>query len=193
MKWFYISIIIIVICICTFIIINNKNSNGIYSKELNRIINKKIKYDKLLNINYNKSGDMVGSIESIIVDIDNKELTYKHRSYYDENIKVEIYNVSDDNIKNINELIIEYNLPAWSKLKLSDLVVYDGATEDISLNYDNTKINGNSMEIYNISFSYKLPNDAYPILRNFKNNLYLLINNDNLVNEYYEDKKGIYY
>ena len=49
------------------------------------------------------------------------------------------------------------------------------------------------MEIYNISFSYKLPNDAYPILRNFKNNLYLLINNDNLVNEYYEDKKGIYY
>lgn len=189
MKWFFISISALVVIICSIIIfVNKEDSTGPYSKELNKIINKKIKYDKLIKIDYDKSGDMIGSLESIRIDITKKELTYRHSSAHYEPISVEVYKISDDDINDLNNKIKEYNLPAWSKLKKSDMVVYDAASESIKLNYKNSTIGGDKIVWYTISFDSKIPLDGYPLLRNFKDLMYQLIKSNNLIKEYIEEE-----
>lgn len=188
MKWIYIGIIGIFLIVCIILInINRDDNNGKYSRELNKIINKKMKYDKLLTIHYNKSGDKIGSLKEIIIDIDNKTLKYQYRDAHYSPNNVEIYSITDDDINLLNNKIIEYNLPAWSKLKLSDIIVYDASSENIQLTYDNKKVGGDSLTFYNISFDYIIPSDGYQVLNEFRDDLFNLIRIDNLINSYQEN------
>ena len=188
MKWIYSGIVCaIIIIICVFFFMK-KDDNSKYSKELNKIINTKIKYDKLEKIYYDKSGDMIGSLEEISIDVDKKALQYRHTEAHDIPVEVEIYQITDDDIKKLEKMIKEYNLPAWSKLPMSDMIAYDAATESITLRYDNAKVGGEKIEWYTISFDMEIPYDGYPLIRGFIDKLYSYIDKDNLIEKYIEEK-----
>ena len=188
MKWIY-SIItgVIIIIISSIVVINNKGTNK-YSEELNKIINTSMNYDQLKNIYYDKSGDMIGSLEEISIDIDKKTLQYRHRNSHDMPVEVEVYTITNDDIKTLKQWISKYNLPAWSKLKLRNITTYDAASEIITLRYDNSSFGGDDIEWYTISFDMEIPDDGYPLIRGFRDKMYSYIDSNNLIEKYIEEK-----
>ena len=188
MKWIYsIIVVVIMITICILFFIKNDN-NCKYSKELNKLINTKLKYDKLENIYYDKSGDKIGSLEEISIDIDKKTLQYRHTKAHDIPVEVEIYKINNNDIKELEKMIKEYNLPAWSELKMSDIMIYDAATETITFNYNNAKIGGQKTEWYSINFNMEIPADGYSLIIEFRDKLYSFIVEKNLIKSYVEEK-----
>lgn len=188
MKWIYSSIACVIIIIICFFFFMKKDNNSKYSKELNKVINTKIKYDNLEKIYYDKSGDMIGSLEEISIDVDKKTLQYRHTQAHDIPVEVEIYQITNDDIKELAKMIKEYNLPAWSKLSMSDMIAYDATSESITLRYNNASFGGDQIEWYRISFDMDIPEDGYPLLRSFRDKMYSYIDSNNLIEKYIEEK-----
>ena len=112
MKWFYslFMFFFVTIIIVIFVIYDIKNSSGDYSKKLNRIINRKVKYDKLMKISYSNSGDMKGNVENLIIDVDRQVIKYRYSDGFDIPVLVNVYSISDEDINNLG-LHYNFNIP----------------------------------------------------------------------------------
>lgn len=188
MKRIYSIITVVIFIIISSIIFISHKGTDKYSNELNKIINTKIKYDKLERIYYDRSGDKIGSLEEISIDIEKKTLQYRHRNSQDMPVEVEVYRITNNDIKTLKQWISKYNLPAWSKLKLRNITTYDAASENITLRYDNSSFGGDDIEWYTISFDMEIPDDGYPLIRGFRDKMYSYIDSNNLIEKNIEEK-----
>ena len=190
MKWFYFIFmgIFITSIITIFIVYDIKNSSGDYSKKLNRIINRKVMYDRLIKIDYSNSGNMRGNVENLIIDVDEKIIKYRYSEGFDIPVLVTEYSISDEDINYLNEMIKKYNFPAWSNLSLSKMVVYDAPSKSITLTYDNSKIGGDSRVWFDIDYDTLIPSDGFILLHEFTDYMYSLMKEDNLINTYTEEE-----
>ena len=188
MKLFYslFMFCFVSIIISIFVIYDIRNSSGDYSKSLNRIINRKVKYDKLEEISYSNSGNMRGNVENLVIDISSHVIRYRYSEGFDIPVLVTEYSISDEDINNLNEMIKKYNFPAWSNLDRSDMIVYDASSKSISLSYDNAKIGGSNYVDYDIDYDTKIPSDGFILLNEFTDYMYSLMKEDNLINTYTE-------
>lgn len=174
------------IIISIFVIYDIKNSSGDYSKSLNRIINRKVKYDKLMEISYSNSGNMRGNVENLVIDVSENIIKYRYSEGFDIPVLVTEYSISDEEINKLNELIKKYNFPAWSNLPRSDLIVYDAPSKSINLSYDNSRIGGHSYVDYDIDYDTKIPSDGFILLHEFTDYMFSLLNDEYYINSYTE-------
>lgn len=191
-KSIVISVVIILICIVILIIYkgstNIKYNNNDNDNELNNLLKKKVKYGKLLLVNYSNSGDMNGNIDSIEIDTQHLLLISKYSSGLGENIIIEEYNIMLSDIELLENKIKEYNFIAWDDLPLDpNRVPLDASTPNLNITYDNSSIGGFKLESYSISFYDKIPEDGYKLLDEFVDYLYSLKKEENLINTYEEE------
>lgn len=181
-------ILIIVMILSIFLIrfINNKpNKNHNYSRGLRKLLNKKIKYDKLLTVRYSDSGDMNGNVYEIELDIENKKLIKSESEGYPVDITVKEYKVSDKDIDSIAKLIRKYNLPAWTNLPFDyDNIVLDAAVENLYMAYDNREVGGSFYDSYSISYNTKIPTDGFACLAEVREMLKSFEKTKNLIKTY---------
>ena len=194
MKWFYFIFmgVFITVIITIFVVLDIKNSSGNYSKDLNRIINRKVKYDRLIKISYSNSGDMRGNVENLIIDVDEKIIKYRYSEGFNVPVLVTEYSISDADIDNLNEMIKKYNFPAWTNLPLSKMVVYDAPSKNLSFTYDNSKIGGDNLVWFDIDYDTLIPSDGFILLHEFTDYMYSLMKEDNLINTYTEEDEFDY-
>ena len=190
MKKLIIVIIIILIIIMvtgTIIVIkekkNTKNTNK-YSDELQKLIDKDTKYDKLLEIKYSNSGNSLGNVDITTLYVNDNILTKEFATTHDEPIKITEYKVSKDNISYFKDMIKEYNFPAWRDLEMSDLIALDGPTRSITFVYDNTNINNRPYEAYTIYYDMLIPDDGREALKQIEKELLSLPKEKNKIKEY---------
>lgn len=182
MKKILIIIILIIIILILLIFLNRKKDTSI-----NKLLNKKVEYDKLLKIEYSNSGNSNGNIDSISIDIDKLILTKRYREEIGIPIEATEYKITKENIEYLKNYIEKYNLVAWSFLEIDDdNIILDGSVVNICFIYDNSKINGEKYKTYSISYANKIPKDGYKILNEFNNYIFSLEKEENLIKKYIE-------
>ena len=167
--------------------VKNNNYNNEYSKELNELINKKIQKDKLKEITYSDSGNMLGNIYEISLDIDSKILKLREREEHSNPVKVKEYVISDEDITMLIDYINKYNLPAWKYLPDSEEYILDGSIPRLYLEYNNEAIGGKKLEGYGIDYGSIMPDDARKILNDFTKSFQNLLNKYEINKEYIEE------
>lgn len=170
MKQYIIMGIVFVILLFIFtVIMFPSRSKSNYSKELSDLINMDKVDGELIMIEYSNSGDMLGNTFEIIIskNNDNYRLEKRYSPQHDIEIEYTYKDISKKEWNNLENVIDEYNLPNWSKLKMSDLIVYDAATEEIILVY---KTN-NGQKSYIIFELMEMPDDAAKIYRDLVNQI----------------------
>lgn len=164
----------------------NITPDNLYSDELRSLINKQVPHDKLIRITYSNSGDSLGNVDVIELDITNLVIRTKYTDSISNPVTIKEYSITEDNIKDIEEYVNKYNLIAWAGLPIdTDLIALDAPEKSIKLTYDNRSIN-NEIEYYTISYNSKIPREGYPILNDLIIKLSALLNDNNLINEYQE-------
>ena len=181
-----IVIIVIVVGVTTWFLTrdNSSKENNNYSKELNKLINNKVKTGTLKTIRYTRSGNFNGNIYVLEVDVENKTIRHEQKEYTSEPLVVKKYKIDDKDMDYILDNIKKYNYPGWKDLPMSDLVVFDAAIRDYTFIYDNSSVGGNSSESYVIDFSREIPEDGASILIDFSDYLETLLKEEYIINEY---------
>lgn len=125
-----------------------------------RLLKRKIKYDKLIEISYSCGGDVNGKMDYIVIDLLKKKITSEYKAYYTDPITIREYEYPD-NILELENKIREYNLPAYKDIPLNPFLIQkDASIKTITFVYDNSSINGNKNEYYTIDFNMGIPKDA---------------------------------
>ena len=101
----YLIIIVIAVASLTAFVVIKKGCFSRYSKELNKIINKKTDSGELISISYSCSGDMLGNISSSTLTMETKLLLVKERVVHSDPLTTATYKVSDKDVKEIKDTV----------------------------------------------------------------------------------------
>lgn len=180
---------IILIVVILSIYIYKKQNKG-KTMQINELIKKEKTYDKLVELGYNSSGNMRGNFYEARIDVEKKILTLKEKNEYYQPLNVKEYSLSDKDIKDLLNDIDKYNLPEWKCLEYDlDNVELDGPSRSIFFVYDNSKISKHRKDWYTIDLNSKVSDKGHEVLRNFRDKIINLMQDDNLVNEYVEEEE----
>jgi len=125
-----------------------------------KLLNKKINYDRLIEITYSNSGDSNGNIDFLIIDLLRKSLKTEYKIYHSDPLLIREYEYPKD-INNIVDKIKEYNLFAYRDLSINpNNIALDRAIKSLTFVCDNSKINGKDKEYYTIDFNMDIPKEA---------------------------------
>ena len=192
------KLILIALCILVFILVlgvgiyqafKKDKEESKYSEELTKLINTKMELKDLREISYSCSGDMLGNLYDISLNLKTKVVTLRNSNEHSDPIDVYEYSVTDDDIKGLTSKVKEYNLAAWSKQPYDDsYFVYDACSPNIQLTYFDEKEDSYD-DTYNISFYFKLPDDARTILEEIRTDIQNLANDGNLIVNYQEGRE----
>ncbi len=117
--------------------------------------------DTINSCYYESGGSMNGELtEARIFIKDNEEVWFEYHYRYPvgsdkDDINLE-YQIDSRAIDDIRDVCKKYDVLGWGKLKRSDIVVLDGATDVISLNYSDK-------EYYSFNTGLKLPDGGEKI------------------------------
>ena len=117
--------------------------------------------DTITYCQYESGGGMNGELtEAQIYIKDNGEVWLKYHYCYpvgiDKSDEEAEYLISAKAIEDISNICKKYGVLGWGKLKLSDIEVLDGATEEIALKYSDK-------EYYSFNSGHKLPDGSEKI------------------------------
>ena len=201
-KFGIVSIIVLVIILAVIGIVllfrkyirgNIMDGPGMINETFNlkKIMKMDVQNGTLLSIRYSSSGDMNGNTDSTELKRQNDGeyvIQTKYAQWYSEPLECKVYSVSEDDVKELIEMIDKYNFTQWSKLDSEDLFILDGPQTSISFIYNNKEVGGSSYESYGFSLDRIYPDEANDIIREFKQKLFSLINEENLIKEYKEER-----
>lgn len=175
--------LIIIVIILTYLVtaplIKDKKSK--YSKDLRKLLNNKIEYEKLLTVSYSNSGNMIGNIYEI--DIDLSEKIIKEQSSLENGMPITVveYKITDENVNDIDAMVRKYNFLGWNDLPLDEEnIVLDDST--VNLSFKAIDIN-NKYQFTSISYDSKIPEDGYSLLKEYTDYIFSLLNDENKIKE----------
>ena len=189
-------VVIAGIAVAAKIIINNRGNimDGgnmtKYSDELLDLVTRDKKYDKLVSINYSNSGNSLGNVDHIKVDVINKKIIVEYKAEHSDPLLVKEYSYLETELQVLLDLIEEYNYPMWSDLKVNqDMIALDASHTVLSFEYDNSAIGGSKMTWYNLYYEMEMPDDAYEALRELDNQIHALVKDRNLIRDYTKEEE----
>ena len=175
--------LIIIVIILTYLVtaplIKDKKSK--YSNDLRKLLNNKIEYEKLLTVSYSNSGNMIGNIYEI--DIDLSEKIIKEQSSLENGMPITVveYKMTDENVNDIEAIVRKYNFIGWKDLPLDEEnIVLDDSTVNLSFKAIDSN---NKYQFTSISYDSKIPEDGYPLLKEYTDYIFSLLNDENKIKE----------
>ena len=106
--------------------------------ELEELKNIKIELGDLLSISFDSSGGMTGGYSYIRIDFKTKILEAATQYNHFDPIEIKKYTILDEELKKIEDLIKQYNFPAWSRVDVDrTYIAYDAPTRSFNLTYSN--------------------------------------------------------
>ena len=158
---------------------------------LKKIKNMNIEYGTLMSVRYSSSGDMNGNIDS--TELKRQEdgsyiIETRFKQYYFEPIQCKEYSVSQESVNELESIIKEYNLIYWDKIDAEDLYILDGPQSSLDFVYDESVNGGSKYKSYGFSIDKEFAEEESKIIKEFKDKLLSLINNENLIREYTESE-----
>ena len=98
------------------------------------------------------------------------------------------YSVSQESVNELESIIKEYNLIYWDKIDAEDLYILDGPQSSLDFVYDESVNGGSKYKSYGFSIDKEFAEEESKIIKEFKDKLLSLINNENLIREYTESE-----
>ena len=156
-----------------------------------KIKNMNVEYGTLMSVRYSSSGDMNGNIDS--TDLKRQEdgsyiIETRFKQYYFEPMQCKEYSVSQESVNELESIIKEYNLIYWDKIDAEDLYILDGPQSSLDFVYDESVNGGSKYKSYGFSIDKEFAEEESKIIKEFKDKLLSLINNENLIREYTESE-----
>ena len=156
-----------------------------------KIKNMNVEYGTLKSVRYSSSGDMNGNINS--TDLKRQEdgsyiIETRFKQYYFEPMQCKEYSVSQESVNELESIIKEYNLIYWDKIDAEDLYILDGPQSSLDFVYDESVNGGSKYKSYGFSIDKEFAEEESKIIKEFKDKLLSLINNENLIREYTESE-----
>lgn len=158
---------------------------------LKKIKNMNVEYGTLKSVRYSSSGDMNGNINS--TDLKRQEdgsyiIETRFKQYYFDPMQCKEYSVSQESVNELESIIKEYNLIYWDKIDAEDLYILDGPQSSLDFVYDESVNGGSKYKSYGFSIDKEFAEEESKIIKEFKDKLLSLINNENLIREYTESE-----
>ena len=156
-----------------------------------KIKNMNVEYGTLKSVRYSSSGDMNGNIDS--TELKRQEdgsyiIETRFKQYYFEPMQCKEYSVSQESVNELESIIKEYNLIYWDKIDAEDLYILDGPQSSLDFVYDESVNGGSKYKSYGFSIDKEFAEEESKIIKEFKDKLLSLINNENLIREYTESE-----
>lgn len=187
-KIILVLIIILIVIILLITIYKKLSSNK--ETDINRLIKIEKTYDKLLEVGYNESGNSLGNVYRVTINVDNKILKLEEKEEHSLPLSIKEYKVSDKDLNILLKDIDKYNLPEWKCLEYdTELIELDGPSRSIFFVYDNSKINYHGKEWYTVKLNSKVSDKGHEVLYNFRKKIIELIKDENLVKEYVKEEE----
>lgn len=170
-KYLYVIFLVITIIIVSIIIVfNNLDENKEYKD-----------YGNLIEVSYSCSGDMLGNVLDISLDLTNNKVEYLYAISHDEHITKTVYSVDKTNVNSIKKLVDAYRIADLNKLDIDDkLFVYDACTPTLALTYKTGKKDYNR-EYYSVSYYYNIDIVKRNIINEIRDDLYHLLIKENII------------
>ena len=164
---------------------DNRNTTK-YSKELRKLLDKKIEHGEYVEVVYSSSGNMLANTDDWTLFIKDKVLEVRYSESHNIPVHVTKYKVSDKDIKEIITIIDNYNLVAFSTLKEQDIVVLDGPNTyfEIGCAKDNGRV-----ERFTIGYLTDYPAGGREMVGEAEKKLFSFKKEENIIEEYDEEKK----
>ena len=153
---------------------------------MDMVLNKKNKFGNLISVSYSRSGDMNGNVDSTTLDVKKMLVITRYAVMHSDPIEVKEYEVTEEEVSNISNMIDEMKLLKLSDLPMGDVFAYDAATTVLSFTYDNSSVGGTSFDNYSINYYMKLTNKDLDKLHKFTDYLNSLVKEEKLVKSYKE-------
>ena len=158
---------------------------------LKKIKNMNIEYGTLMSVRYSSSGDMNGNIDS--TELKRQEdgsyiIETRYTQQYSEPMQCKEYSVSQESVNELESIIKEYNLIYWDKIDAEQLYILDGPQSSLDFVYDESANGGSKYKSYGFSIDKEFAEEESKIIKEFKDKLLSLINNENLIREYTESE-----
>lgn len=156
-----------------------------------KIKNMNVEYGTLKSVRYSSSGDMNGNIDS--TELKRQEdgsyiIETRFKQYYFEPMQCKEYSLSQESVNELESIIKEYNLIYWDKIDAEDLYILDGPQSSLDFVYDESVNGGSKYKSYGFSIDKEFAEEESKIIKEFKDKLLSLINNENLIREYTESE-----
>ena len=190
------KILLIVISIITlFIIIIGSIYMIFFKKEkvddrvklYNEIINSEYNHGPLTGIRYMDSSAYGGYHHEIDIElVDDKYILRTRDINYEEdrNYKVVEYSVSNEEFKEIEDIVKKYNLPRFTEFKEPEEHELDGNDVTIVLTYNSD----DNYESFAIDYEKMIPSEGYKVLHSIHDKMKMLIKSVNKIKEYKENE-----
>lgn len=149
-------------------------------KEIDKLINDKVEYDKLLEVRYNIGGGMSNIMYEIDVNLIEEVITETKSIGDDTIIYRTTYKISEEDITYLDTLIKKYNFLGWKDLPLDEENIALDDTS-ISLYFKATKDNKNIVNT--ISYDSKIPEGGRDILSEYTDYISSLLRDENKIDE----------
>lgn len=147
----------------------------------NKNINNYKDYGTLIKVSYSCSGDMLGNVSEVSLDLIDNKVEYLYADSHDEPVIKTTYKVDNEKLKNIKKLVDAYNLADLEKLDIDDrLFVYDACSPTLSLVYKTGSKDYNK-EYYSISYYYNIDIIRRIVINDVRDKLYDLLDNNNII------------
>ena len=175
--------LIIIVIILTYLVtaplIKNKKSK--YSNDLRKLLNNKIEYEKLLTVSYSNSGNMIGNIYEIDIDLTEKILKLQSSQENGMPIVEVDYKITDENVNDIEAIVRKYNFIGWKDLPFDEEnIILDDSVTNLRFKAIDKD---NKYQFTSISYDSKIPEDGYPLLKEYTDYIFSLLNDENKINE----------
>ena len=149
---------------------------------LETLKNKKIDTGELIRISYQGGGGMMGGHHSKTLDFETKTLETVNQDFHYSDTFRRTYSVTDEDLNRVKELITNNNLPAWSMIPKSDMVIFDYVPTRIYLTYEKGR--------YELPDSFSLNNEENDILMSLSKLIGTLLKDENLKDEQITEGSG---
>ena len=151
---------------------------------LDELKNMEIEKGKLKSIEFFESGMMVQQYNKFIINFEEKYIEKEDGNGPDKNATIVRYSIDESNLKQIEEMINENNLPAWSKIEINTMMMPSDLNRNLTINYELDNKKPLKYTIYNF---VNMDDEEKVIYQKFMKFVYSLANDENIINKREKD------
>ena len=173
-------------------VLNNKDACDVcgYGKigksqiSLQELLQKDFDLGDLTLLSYRTSGSMMGGYRGTTLDFSDGILEVVDQAFHDGPITIQKYQVSEEDLNHVKELVLKYNFPAWKDIPINTrFIAYDVPSTTFYLQYSN--------RFFSISCSIDMTDEERKIFFDFKDFVFSFIQEKNLIST--EEKTGKFF